>query len=90
MTPDSPVALWLGFTPRPLLADAPADVPRTGGDDRRFLHLVFLDREPTGVWSERFAGHGTELEKSGLAGFHWAAPFIPTVVGTDRYTDQLW
>jgi hypothetical protein len=86
----SPVALWLGFTPRPLLADAPGDVPRTEGAERRFLHLVFLDEQPSGIWADRFAGHGDELEKTGLAKFHWAAPFIPTVVGTDTYTDQLW
>jgi hypothetical protein len=87
---DSPVALWLSFTPRPLLADAPGDVPRTEGAERRFLQLAFLDAEPAGLWEDRFANHGDELAKSGLATLVWAAPFIPTVVGTDTYTDQLW
>ena len=86
----SPVALWLSFTPRPLLSDAPSDVPRTEGAERRFLQLAFLDVEPAGVWADRFAGHGEELAKSGLATLQWAAPFVPTVVGTDTYSDQLW
>jgi len=86
----SPVALWLSFTPRPLLSDAPGDIPRTEGADRRFLQLAFLDVEPALVWEERFAGHGEQLAKSGLASLQWAAPFLPTVVGTDTYADRLW
>lgn len=27
---------------------------------------------------------------SGAGVVRWASPFIPTVPGTDRYTDQLW
>jgi len=42
------------------------------------------------VWEERFAGHGEELAKSGLASLLWAAPFLPTVVGSDTYADRLW
>jgi hypothetical protein len=90
LAPDSPIALWLSFTARPLLINAPGDVPRTEGVERRFLQLVFLDADPRGVWEDRLASHNLELEKSGLATFHWASPFIPTVVGTDTYTDQLW
>ena len=59
-------------------------------DKRRFLHLYFLERDPAEVWDEAFAGHGEELEATGLARLLWASPFIPTVPGTDTYTDQLW
>jgi hypothetical protein len=27
---------------------------------------------------------------SGAGTVRWASPFVPTVPGTDRYTDQLW
>jgi hypothetical protein len=33
---------------------------------------------------------GADVEASGLGRVVFAAPWIPTVVGTDRYTDQLW
>lgn len=80
----------LTFTPMPLLADAPGDVPRAEGADRRFLQLHFLDADPAEVWTERYAGFGAELDASGVATCTWLGPFIPTVVGTDTYTDQLW
>jgi hypothetical protein len=54
------------------------------------LHLCFLERDPAGVWDECFAGEGKELEASGLGRVLWASPFIPTIAGTDTYTDQLW
>jgi hypothetical protein len=37
-----------------------------------------------------FAGHEDALALSGAGNLLWAGPFIPTVVGTDTYTDQLW
>ncbi|MEZ5165429.1 MAG: hypothetical protein R2695_02695 [Acidimicrobiales bacterium] len=30
------------------------------------------------------------LEASGVGRVTFAAPFLPTIVGTDTYTDQLW
>ena len=87
--PGSPAELCLSFAPLPLLADAPGDVPRAGADDRRFLHLWFLDTDPAEVWDDRFAGHGDELDTSGLGTLLWASPFLPTVPGTDRYADEI-
>ncbi|MGH9208763.1 MAG: hypothetical protein ACRD1G_19820 [Acidimicrobiales bacterium] len=85
----SPVAMCLALDPLPLLSDAPGDVPRTEADNRRFLHLYFIDTDPGAVWSDTFAGHGEELEKTGLGKVVWASPFVATVVGTDTYADQL-
>jgi hypothetical protein len=85
----SPVALGARFSPIPLLVDAPSDVPRQEGVERRFLHLYFLDTDPADAWSG-FAEEGAALAASGLGTLLWAAPFIPTVPGTDTYTDQLW
>jgi hypothetical protein len=77
-------------TPLPLLADAPADVPRIPNADRRFLQLHFLDHDPAEGWQEGYAQFGDQLEASQLATHVWTAPFIQTVVGTDEYTDELW
>ena len=88
--PGSKIGQVVCLSPLPLLSDAPGDVPRSEAADRRFLHLYFLDTDPAEVWSERFAGHRDELEKSGLGSLVWASPFIPTIPGTDTYADQLW
>ncbi|MHB1487208.1 MAG: hypothetical protein ACYCS7_02220 [Acidimicrobiales bacterium] len=85
----SAVDQCLSFSPLPLLADAPGDVPRTEGADRRFVHLYFIDTDPAELWQEHFAGHGAQLEATGLGRLLWASPFIPTIVGSDTYTDQL-
>jgi hypothetical protein len=86
----STVATVLAFSPLPLLADAPGDVPRSEATDRRLLLLHFLDEEPSGSWDAVFAGQQGALADAGLGRVEWAAPFIGTVPGTDTYTDQLW
>jgi hypothetical protein len=88
--PGSPVATVLAFSPLPLLADAPGDVPRSGAEDRRILLLWFLDDEPGDAWEAIFAHQGERLAASGLGDVIWASPFVGTVPGTDTYTDQLW
>jgi hypothetical protein len=84
-----PVASVLAFTPLPLLADAPGDVPRDEVGDRLLL-LWFLDEEPAAAWDRIFAGQAVALEEAGLGVLRWASPFVATVPGTDTYTDQLW
>ena len=79
----------LRFSPIPLLVDAPSDVPRQEGVDRRFMLLYFTDTDPAESWAA-FRADGEALVSSGLGRLLWAAPFIPTIVGTDTYTDQLW
>jgi len=86
----SPVATVLGFSPLPLLADAPGDVPRDSAGERRVLSLWFLDGEPAGAWSDVFAAHGEALGTSGLGSLVWASAFHGTIPGTDTYTDRLW
>ncbi len=86
----SPVATVLAFSPLPLLADAPSDVPRSDADDRRLLLLHFLDEEPSASWDAVFAGQQGSLADSGLGRVEWVSAFIGTVPGTDTYTDQLW
>jgi hypothetical protein len=85
----SPIGQVLAFTPRPLLDDAPGDVPRAASSDGTLLLLWFLDAEPSSLWTELFAAHGKEVEGSAAGQVIWASPFIPTIPGTDTYTDQL-
>ena len=51
--------------------------------------LAFSDTEPTQGW-DRVRHAAKALEASGLATVRLAAPFVPTVVGTDTYADELW
>jgi hypothetical protein len=37
-----------------------------------------------------FEEQAAAVEASGLGRVVWASPFIPTIPGTDTYTDQLW
>jgi hypothetical protein len=76
-------------TALPLLDDAPGDVVRAPVRADRFLQLHFLDRDPAEGWADGYARLGDELAATGLATIAWVAPFVPTVVGTDRYTDEL-
>ena len=84
-----PIAMTAAFRPMPLLDDAPADVPREEGVDRRFLHIYFCESEPLAVWNTIRAA-GEAYDGSGLGRILWASPFLPTLPGTDIYTDQLW
>ncbi len=86
----TPVATVLGFSPLPLLADAPGDVPRGETLDERVLAMCFIDEAPDGVWPDVFAPLGSALSDAGLGTVIWASAFIGTVPGTDTYADQLW
>jgi hypothetical protein len=85
----SPVALVLSFRGVPLPPDAPVSQPGTDGAERRELQLWFADAEPEAWWST-VGDHADAVAESGTGVVRWASPFIPTVPGTDRYTDQLW
>jgi len=85
----SAAEMCLGFTAIPIPSDAPGDVPRVSDDDTRMLYLYFLDADPLEVWDPMFVKHGEEVASSGLGSLVWAGAFIPTIPGTDTYTDQL-
>ena len=88
--PGSSVATVLAFSPLPLLADAPGDVPRSEQLEPRVLLLWFLDDEPSGSWDRLFANHDAAVYAAGLGRVKWASPFVGTIPGTDTYTDLLW
>jgi hypothetical protein len=87
--PGSGAGLVVGWEPLPLQVDVPG-VARSDSLDRRILLLWFLDAEPAESIATT-SGKARELIESGGYGTVVAAmPFIPTVPGTDKYTDQLW
>jgi hypothetical protein len=88
--PGTSARLVVAADPLPLLVDAPGDVPRSEGNDRRQLTLWFLDEHPAEAWKSVVLAHRAALEGSGRARVVAALPFIPTIPGTDTYTDQLW
>jgi hypothetical protein len=84
-----PVALVVSFRGVPLPPDAPVSQPGTNGADRRELQLWFADAEPTDWWAA-VGDYADAVAESGTGRIRWASPFVPTIPGTDRYTDQLW
>ncbi|MEV6775402.1 hypothetical protein [Streptomyces syringium] len=85
----SPAAMVTVFRPTPLPGDRMSYVPQVEGVDTRLTLLWFLERDPRVCWEEHFAGCGADVERTGLGRVELAAPFIPTVPGTDRYVDEL-
>ncbi len=81
----STAALCLGLQPLPLPDDAPSYVVRPEGLERRSLHLYFLESDPEACWDELIASQDPALGQ-----VTYAAGFIPTIPGSDRYVDELW
>lgn len=75
--------------PRPPEAKSPMSLGTDGGSEDRVVQLCFLESEPTAVW-DRFHSYAKDIEQTGAGSVTFAAPFLPTVVGTDTYTDKLW
>jgi hypothetical protein len=90
LMPGSDADLVAAFTPIALEIDAPGDVPREEASDRRTLLLWFLSTPPEVAWETVIVEHRQRLEESGLGTVVAALPFIPTIPGTDTYTDKLW
>jgi hypothetical protein len=84
----SALALTVAATPIALPKDAPVFQPENPGEDRRTLLLCFLDEDPRGCW-QSVHDLATAVEAGGHGRVVYAAPFIPTIPGTDTYTDQL-
>ncbi len=72
----------------PLAADAP--VTQLGLDrlDNRVMNLSFTTESPATWWDEQHEA-AAQLEADGIGTMLWTAPFIPTIPGTDTYTDLL-
>ncbi|MBV8462001.1 MAG: hypothetical protein JO368_01810 [Acidimicrobiales bacterium] len=90
LLPGSAVATVLAFTPLPLLADAPGDVPRDMTAGARTLFFFFLDDRPDEAWEGLLGRQQEALGDAGVGRISFASPFLATVPGTDTYTDRLW
>ena len=92
LDPDSPLAIvssWRPIIPRQGEGESPMKLGSGPGTPSRSAQLIFSETEPAADW-ERIVRYCDAIETSGLATVALAAPFIPTIVGTDTYTDQLW
>lgn len=86
----TPAALCIGLEPEPLPDDAPAYVARPEGIEHRSLQVFFLQRDPRDGWDELFSAQDAWLREARIGRVSYAAPFIPTIPGSDRYADELW
>ena len=84
---ESPVATVSSWSPIPLREDKPEFLLPDPGS--ALMQLYFYDEDPLLAW-DRQRDLAEHFEKAGLGQVVYAAPFIPTVVGTDRHTDELW
>jgi hypothetical protein len=53
------------------------------------LQLHFVETDPLSSW-DRYGALAAALSASGVGRVVFAAPFVATVVGTDRYVDEIW
>ncbi|MCX5200597.1 hypothetical protein OG897_03835 [Streptomyces sp. NBC_00237] len=85
----SSAAMVTVFRPTQLPGDRMTYVKQVEGVDTRLTLLWFLEEDPRERWEERFGGLGEAVAEAGLGRVELVAPFVPTVVGTDRYVDRL-
>lgn len=85
----STIASASSWKPEPRVGEAPMDLGTLPGTEARQLQLMFVDDKPETAWAN-IEAYADAVNASGLAHFRWASPFYPTVMGTDRYTDELW
>ena len=83
------VASWEPIRPKSGEMRAPMDLGSGPGGPDRSLLLGFFDQTPTTAWPALVQACAT-LEDAGVGTVRLAAPFVPTIPGTDTYTDELW
>ncbi len=85
----APILFSHVFQPIPLPADKMAYVDDIPGIERRVTVLHVLSVPPQDCWADVFADRGDAVAASGRGRVELCAPFVPTIVGTDTYVDQL-
>jgi hypothetical protein len=87
--PGSPVATVSSWSVIPLLDTKPDFVPVDPRGHLRTLQVHFLEDDPLAAWDHQ-RRLADALSASGLGRVAFAAPFVPTDIGTDRHVDELW
>lgn len=85
----SPVATVVMFDSIPLSDQKPDFIDADPRAANRRLLIHFVEADPADRW-DGFETLTRQLDASGVATVALAAPFIPTIVGTDAYIDELW
>jgi hypothetical protein len=83
------VAQAVLFTPMPLPEDRMSYVKQVEGLGRRVTVLWFTDGDLRQSWDDAFAGAVEQSKEAGVGKAEFVAPFIPTMVGTNKYVDEL-
>lgn len=66
-----------------------AMLARTDDGPPRITLLWFSEDDPRTHWNEMFAKEAARIEAGGLGRLLLAAPFVPTLPGTDAFVDEL-
>jgi hypothetical protein len=90
----SAAAMVLAFTPRPFSQgriDQPGTPPveEPQGVGRQLCLLWFLDRDPRGIADDDLRKHHAGIAEHPLTELRFSGAFLPTMVGTDAYVDEL-
>jgi hypothetical protein len=85
----SPVATVSSWSYIPLRDDKADFVPDDPAGAARTLQLHFVESDPLDAW-DRYRALAADLDASGVGRLVFAAPFVATVIGTDRYVDEIW
>lgn len=84
-----PVAVATAFAPRPLPEGKLSHVREPDGVPGMLTVLSFLECDPLDCWDDVFAPAVDAIDAGGACTLAVQAAFIPTVHGTDTYTDRL-
>ena len=88
-SPVDQVLHWRPIIPTGDEGNAPMKLGTGPGTRSRSMQLMFVQDEPAAAWP-LVRDYAARVGESGLATVRLVAPFIPTIPGTDTYTDQLW
>jgi hypothetical protein len=81
-------AAWHPIPREGVTSNAPMDLGSPPGGEERLLQMLFCEADPRDTW-DAVVSYVAAVEGEG-GQVTLAAPFIPTIPGTDTYVDQLW
>jgi hypothetical protein len=79
---------WTPSSPDEGPRDVPMDLGSSAGGTGRLLQLLFVDGDVPAAL-DKVRTYAEAVESAGLADLLLAAPFLRTVIGTDKYVDEL-